>query len=299
MTLPEKLAALPDPALASAIQAFADAVAEISGKLRTAETGKAGTTNDFGEEQLAVDVLADRIIFDRLQASGVVATGASEETAAEVALGGSGFAAAWDPLDGSSLVDVDLAVGTIFGIWPDERLVGRKGFELAAAGYAVYGPRTVLVIGTDRDTPPSEWQLNSSGEWIETVAELRIGEGLQFAPGNLRATADNPGYAKLVDYWRGHGYQLRYSGGMVPDIHQILRKGKGVFSFPGSAAAPAKLRLAFECAPLAWLATAAGGGSSDGQISILHLAIESLDQRTPVCIGSKQEVRRFEELVGG
>ncbi len=291
MTLPDYLKQL-DPALAKAIQAIANATTEISGEIRTADTGSAGSTNTFGEEQLTLDVLADQIMFAQLKESGVVATASSEEQAEAVALGGEGFSVAFDPLDGSSLVDVNLAVGTIWGIWSGSELLGRTGSEQVAAGYAVYGPRTTLVIATNT---VSEFTLQGDGTWSQTGENLQISEGKMFAPGNLRATKDNAGYRKLIDYWQSEQYTLRYSGGMVPDINQILLKGKGVFSYPGSASTPAKLRLLYECAPLAKVIEAAGGASSDGSQSISDVKIEAYDQRIPVCLGSRAEVQRFEE----
>jgi len=284
-----------DPALAQTVQALADAAAEISQIIKTASTGKAGTQNDFGEDQLALDVQADNIIFDGLKKVGTVATASSEEQASAISLNADGqFSVAFDPLDGSSLVDVNLAVGTIWGIWPGAELIGRTGAEQVAAGYAVYGPRTTFVLAIEGEV--SEFTLQADGSWLQTAANLQIDEGKMFAPGNLRAAADNAGYRQLIDFWAGHGYTLRYSGGMVPDINQILLKGKGVFSYPGSEAAPAKLRLLYECAPLAKVIETAGGASSDGSQSISQLKIGSYDQRVPVCLGSQDEVQRFEQL---
>jgi sedoheptulose-bisphosphatase len=264
--------------------------------IRTAETGKAGTKNEFGEEQLTLDVLADNLIFAKLKDSGVIANASSEEQAEAVDLGGIGFSAAFDPLDGSSLVDVNLAVGTIFGIWPGKELLGQTGAAQAAAGYAVYGPRTTFVLATNNEV--NEFTLQGNGVWQLTTAKLQITAGKMFAPGNLRAITDHPGYRKLVEYWQTEKYTLRYSGGMVPDVNQILLKGKGVFSYPGSESAPAKLRLLYECAPLAKVIETAGGASSDGSESILQAKIEAFDQRIAVCLGSKNEVQRFEEFCG-
>lgn len=279
--------------LQKTVLALAAACAEIATKIRTAETGRAGSQNEFGEEQLALDVLADEILFAQLRACGAVATASSEEQARAVPLAPAGaYTVAFDPLDGSSLVDVNLAVGTIFGVWPGAALLGQTGRGLAAAGYAVYGPRTLLVLALGGN-PPAEFTLQPSGEWLCTQKELRITTKKMFAPGNLRAAADNAGYRTLVDFWQQNGYTLRYSGGLVPDFHQILKKGGGIFAYPGSPAAPAKLRLAYECAPLAAVAAAAGGASSDGRISILDLPIESYDQRVPVALGEVAEVERF------
>ncbi|MFH0833930.1 MAG: fructose-bisphosphatase class I [Patescibacteria group bacterium] len=295
MKLPDFLKST-DQKLQKAVLAFANAAREIETKIRTAATGKAGSKNDFGEEQLALDILADRTIFAELKKSKVVAIASSEEQSIEIELNKTGeFAAAFDPLDGSSLVDVNLAVGTIFGIWRGQGLLGKTGRDLVAAGYAIYGPRTSFVIALDNN--PAEFTLQKNGDWKMTAAKLEIREGKMFAPGNLRACAENKEYLALLDFWAENGYQLRYSGGMVPDIHQILVKGKGIFSYPGSPSCPAKLRLVYECAPLAYLVEKAGGASSDLEKSILDQEIQNLEQRTAIALGSKEEVDRFEKFL--
>ncbi|MFH1375062.1 MAG: fructose-bisphosphatase class I [Patescibacteria group bacterium] len=295
MTLEKYLSKI-EPKLAKTILALAEAVKQIDGKIRTAETGEAGSTNTFNEEQLKLDVLADKIIFAELKKSGTVAVAASEEQSEEIELNKAGeFSVAFDPLDGSSLVDVNLAVGTIFGIWPGKGFIGKTGKEMPAAGYSIYGPRTTFTIAIDEN--PAEFTLQESGEWELTIKKMEIGEGKMFAPGNLRACAENKEYLTLLDFWAENGYQLRYSGGMVPDVHQILVKGRGVFSYPGSESCPAKLRLLYECAPLARVIESAGGASSDLEKSILEKKVEALDQRTVVCLGSKEEVDRFDKFL--
>ncbi|MCF7845942.1 MAG: hypothetical protein K9L85_01765 [Candidatus Peribacteraceae bacterium] len=295
MNLTEFLAKT-EPNLQKVILAFAESAKQIDSEIRTHSTDKAGTKNEFGEEQLALDVAADKIIFAELEKSGVVATAASEEQSEEKALNPDGeFSTACDPLDGSSLVDVNLAVGTIFGIWKSKKLIGETGRGLVAAGYAVYGPRTTFIIAID--SAPAEFTLQENGEWKLTIEKMEIGEGKMFSPGNLRACAENKEYLALLDFWAENGYQLRYSGGMVPDIHQILVKGKGIFSYPGSESCPAKLRLVYECAPLAYLVEHAGGASSDLEKSILDQEIQSLEQRTVVALGSQEEVERFEKFL--
>ncbi len=295
MNLKDYLSSTPEN-LAKAILAFAEAVKQIDGKIRTAETGAIGTTNTFGDKQLKLDVISDEIVFTELEKSGVVAIAASEEQSEEKELSAEGeFSAAFDPLDGSSLVDVNLAVGTIFGIWKGKGFIGKSGKEMVAAGYAIYGPRTTFIVAIDSN--PTEFTLQSDGEWLQTIEKMEIGEGKMFAPGNLRACAENKEYLTLLDFWAENGYQLRYSGGMVPDIHQILVKGKGIFSYPGSESCPPKLRLIYECAPLAYVVEKANGASSDLETSILEKKIEDLDQRTVVCLGSKEEVDRFNKFL--
>jgi len=216
-------------------------------------------------------------------------------------MGGSGFCVAFDPLDGSSIVDTNFAVGTIFGVWPGDKLKDITGREQVAAGMGVFGPRTVFCIAM-KDAPGChEFLLLDDGKWVHVKDTTTIGEGKMFSPGNLRATFDNPAYEKLVSYYLGEKYTLRYTGGMVPDVFQIIVKEKGVFTNVTSPSTKAKLRILFEVAPLALMVEKAGGHSScDGKrISALDIPILAYDQRTQICFGSIGEVRRFEEYMYG
>lgn len=120
-----------------------------------------------------------------------------------------------------------------------------------------------------------------------------------FSPANLRACQEDPGYAKLVNFWMESKYTLRYTGGLVPDVYQCFTKEMGVFANPTSQASPAKLRVAFEVAPFALLVEKAGGKTSDGVTgkSCLDIQITSVDQRTSACLGSADEVDRFNSMV--
>jgi sedoheptulose-bisphosphatase len=295
MTLEEFLTETPEN-LRKTILAFANSAKQISEKIATAKIGEAGSQNTFGENQLELDILSDKIIFAELEKCEAVAIAASEEQSSEKVLHENGeFSVACDPLDGSSLVDSNLAVGTIFGIWKGKGFIGKTGRDMVAAGYSVYGPRTNFVIAIDSN--PSEFTLQKNGDWKLTIAKMKIEEGKMFSPGNLRACADDKNYLCLLDFWAENGYQLRYSGGMVPDIHQILVKEKGIFSYPGSESCPPKLRLIYECAPLAFVVEAAGGASTNLETSILDEKIENLDQRTAVGLGSKEEINRFKKFL--
>lgn len=216
-------------------------------------------------------------------------------------MGGSGYSVAFDPLDGSSIVDTNFAVGTIFGVWPGANLVGVTGRDQAAAGMGVYGPRTVFVVAIKGYPGTHEFLLQDDGKWLLVKETTEIGEGKLFAPGNLRAIFDNPAYERLISYYLGEKYTLRYTGGMVPDVFQILVKEKGVFTNVTSPTTKAKLRILFEVAPLALLVENAGGASScDGLcVSALDVPIEKHDQRTQICYGSVGEVKRFEEYMYG
>ena len=122
---------------------------EIAYKVRTASCDKMACFNEFGDEQLAIDILANNVIFSNLKSCGAVATASSEETPTEDPMGGSGYSVAFDPLDGSSIIDTNFAVGTIWGTWEGDRLTGVSGRGIRAAGIAVYGPRTTITLAID------------------------------------------------------------------------------------------------------------------------------------------------------
>ena len=218
-------------------------------------------------------------------------------------MGGEGYSVAFDPLDGSSIIDTNFAVGTIFGIWPGNKLTGISGRSLKAAGMAVYGPRTTITLAVSNMDYAQEFLLIDDfsafhGQWLLTNEFNRIDEGKLIAPGNLRATQDNPGYQELFNYWVQNAYQLRYTGGMVPDVNQLLIKGKGVFVNAASKATKVKLRVLYEVSPIGFIIEKAGGKSSDGEKSVLDIPILQTEQTTQVCFGSKKEVERFEQMVG-
>lgn len=303
--------------LFSVLCTLRDCAKQISERIRTAETCKAGTENVYGEQQLALDVLSDQLIQEECKRNPVIGLLASEELPDELHIGDGEFAVAYDPLDGSSLVDVNLAVGSIFGVYKileqgcgEGTFIGVKGDDQLSSMIAVYGPRTTIVIalaggegadagaeGVDGAGTVDEFTL-VNGEFCLSKEGLRVGEGKMFAPGNLRACAERQDYLKLANFWMKEGYTLRYSGGMVPDVNQILLKGKGIFSYPPHSKYPeGKLRLLFECAPMAFLMEKAGGAATDGEVRILEKLLTKLDQRTPIYVGSKEEVRRCEEYL--
>jgi sedoheptulose-bisphosphatase len=188
-----------------------------------------------------------------------------------------------------------------FGVWPGSKLVGVSGRTMVCGGCAVYGPRTTLYIAVDTWNYALELclaeQVDPSAEpsWRVLRRISEIGEGKLFAPANMRAAQDHAGYKNLLEYYMSTGYTLRYTGGMVPDVIQLLVKGKGVFSSPSSAAAPAKLRLLYEAMPMAFLVEHAGGSSTDGAMNVLDRVVGACDERTPICLGSQDEVTRYIE----
>ena len=273
---------------------------------------KLGVSNTFGDHQLDVDVKSDALIFEALKDSKLVAVASSEENPVEVECGGNDFSVAFDPLDGSSIIDANFAVGTIMGIYPGRGFLQRTGREQCCALIAQYGPRVTIAIAFNgsitKDARPTSFELTMLPDsWAVSILQLTIAAKCStFAPGNLRATADNAKYKSLVDYWIDRKYTLRYSGGLVPDVYHIFIKQGGVLSNASSKTAKAKLRLLFECAPIALIIEAAGGhscvcpsefGESLDAISILDLPITELDRRIGVCYGSSEEVDRFKSYI--
>ncbi|CAM9192897.1 unnamed protein product [Pylaiella littoralis] len=309
-----------DDGLVSVLSAIGVSSGAIGEHLKLANgASKAGTDNAFGDQQLDVDLASDKIIFDEFKRCGAVAVAASEEKPIEAPMGGSAdrlYSVGFDPLDGSSIIDANFAVGSIFGVWPGDKLLGRTGREQVTSCMSQYGPRTTMAVAlassiTGGDPVAFEVTFQSDAKrWVVTREKFVIAPaGKVFAPGNLRATADQPAYKRLFDHWVENRYTLRYTGGMVPDVYHILIKNKGVFSNVASTAAKAKLRLLYECAPIALLVEAAGGasvvapaaGAAPGgtPISVLDVEVDNLDKRLGLCLGGKEEVDVFNRFMFG
>ncbi len=279
-----------DIRLAELIFEMADAVREISLAIIMTSAGKIGTQNAFGEEQAVMDIKAEEIMHAHLRTCPFVAAFSSEESDSLERVNYEGcFSVFYDPLDGSSLLDVNGVVGTIIGIYESKDAIGMKAGDQIAALYAQYGPRTTLVLTFGNGV--MEFTLKEE-VWELTSENICISEGNKyFAPGNLRACGDRRDYYDLVKFYIENKYTLRYSGGMVPDINHILKKGSGIFMYPADIEKPnGKLRLLYECAPMAFIVEQAGGLASNGKIPILDMTIDSLLQTTPIFIGSAKQV---------
>jgi fructose-1,6-bisphosphatase I len=285
-------AGAPD-ALRHLIVEISRACKEVRHAIATTEAGLAGAVNQFGEEQQKLDVLSDDIVCTALKKSGLVHSFISEEREEVIELKNAApYGVVFDPLDGSSLVEANFSIGSIFGIYPSGDLLGRSPRQQVAALYVLYGPRTLLVYSTGRGV--HSFILDDVGEYILLSENMGIADDAKnYSPGNLRALADNPGYRASMDRWLKEQFTLRYSGCMVADIHHIFAKGQGVFTNVGGAKYPqGKLRLAFECGPFAYLVEQAGGMASNGKTPILDTTITSIDQRSPIIAGSAKEVER-------
>lgn len=282
-----------DPKLRHLIMEIARASKYVAYAIRTGDLGKAGGSNIQGEEQLALDVLSDEIFCNILSESDLVASFASEEQDHSVEINGErgDFSVAFDPLDGSSLVDVNISVGSIFGVWAGNGFLGKTGADMKCAGYFQYGPRTSFVLAIGGEI--SEFTLNDLGEYHRSKTDITIAKDAKiFAPGNLRAIQERPEYGRVLDHFLTTQKTLRYAGGMVPDINSIFMKGNGIFTYPSHSQYPnGKLRLMYECAPMAYLVMAAGGKAvTETGEPILSLECTDLHQRTSIFLGSENEV---------
>ncbi|CAM9460269.1 unnamed protein product, partial [Hapterophycus canaliculatus] len=201
-----------DESLIRVLSAIGLSTGKIGDHLKLANgSSKAGTDNAFGDEQLDVDLAADKIIFDEFQRCGSVAVAASEEKPVEAPMGGAAdrlYSVGFDPLDGSSIIDANFAVGSIFGVWPGDKLLGRTGKEQVASCMSQYGPRTTMAVALASAAIGGaavafEVTFQSDAQrWVVTREKFDIAPaGKIFAPGNLRATADLPSYKRLFDHW--------------------------------------------------------------------------------------------------
>jgi len=277
--------------------------------------GSVGGTNVSGDEVKKLDVWGHEAMLAGLRASGGCAALVSEEAKEPVEIpvsaGASALVVCCDPVDGSSNLDVNGAVGTIFSLRPSRgqspagpAALGR-GTEQVAAGYVMYGPGTVLVYTIGHGA--HGFTLNpESGEFLLTHPEIRIpkrGKVYGINEGNYYSW--HAGQRKFVDHLRtpdkaeGRPYSLRYSGAMVADVHRTLLDG-GLFMYPADCSDPAKpkakLRLLYEVAPMAFVVEQAGGRASTGAGRVLELAATEYHQRAAIILGSQDDVALAEEF---
>ena len=285
--------------LAPVVQALAAAGTEIAERLRVAAVegalGASGQVNVQGEQQQKLDVIADEIVRARLADSGAVAAIGSEEQEDLQMLSGARDAllVLVDPLDGSSNLDVNGAVGTIFTIYEGSRL--RPGREALGAGYIMYGTGLMLVLTLGAGAHGLTWDPRAN-TWRLTHPDIRIPDGKGYYSVNEgnRAKWPEDVQARFARMKEETGLGLRYVGAMVADVHRTLLKG-GIFLYPPDRKnTQGKLRLMYEAIPMALITEAAGGMAVAGpDARILDIAPEALHARTPVYLGSPSVVRHF------
>ncbi|CAE7193373.1 unnamed protein product [Symbiodinium microadriaticum] len=259
-TLEEVLAdKLKDEKLKGMVNELLDACVKITEALRVNLVTVNDASNAFGDRQLTVDVIADNLLWDLAKSSKYVYEASSEEEPEIVQTNGDGqYVLCWDPLDGSSIVDNNWAVGTIVGVWDKSTgLIGATGRDQVMSLVALYGPRTTVFITLDDGV--YEFTLGDGNKWICSRDKIQIKPECKiFAPANMRAAQEVDGYNNLINHYMTNKFTLRYTGGLVPDVCQQFTKGQGVFTNPTSKASPAKLRLAFEAAPFGRLVEMSG-----------------------------------------
>lgn len=279
--------------------------------------GTLGSENVQGEVQKKLDVIANDLLLDANEWGGHLAGMASEEMETIHPIPNrypkGEYLLLFDPIDGSSNVDVDLSVGTIFSVLrAPEGCAGRDvteedflqpGRDQVAAGYAIYGPQTLLVLTVG--TGVYEFTLDREvGSWRLTDGPMCLPVGTrEFAINMTRRRQWSPTIARYVEERiegsegpLGIDYNMRWTASMVADIHRILKRG-GVFLYPTDQRQPgkARLRLLYEANPMAFLVEQAGGAASDGKVPILDIEPVGLHQRVGVVIGDALEVAQAAE----
>lgn len=272
--------------------------------------GETGDINVHGERVMMLDEFAQQTIYRAMGSCGHLCVMASEEAENIIPIPDGGkrgkYVLMFDPLDGSSNIDVNASIGTIFSIQKKvtdmedggEPDCLQQGYKQLAAGYFIYGSSTMMVYTTGQGVhgftlDPSLGEFLLSHEKITTPSRGKI-----YSINEGNSTKWDTGTRRYIDYVKedqkdkGHPYSLRYIGSLVADFHRNLLKG-GIFLYPGPKG---KLRLLYEANPLALVAEQAGGAATTGDMRILDLVPTSLHQRVPLIIGSKEDVADYERF---
>ena len=286
--------------------------------------GATGKVNVQNEQVQKLDIFANQVVIERMQHIGQLCCMGSEENADLIDIPPrypkGNYIILFDPLDGSSNIDVNVSIGTIFGVYTKESEetdidcllndVLQPGMNQVAAGYFIYGSSTMMVYTTGNGTGVHGFTLYPSvGEFLLSHENIKIPErsktysvnegNYAYWDENTKALVD---HFKTIDRETGRPYSARYVGSLVADFHRNLLKG-GIFMYPADRKDPkkpaGKLRLMVEANPLALVAREAGGYASDGHGPILEIEPKELHQRVPLFIGNKEDVELAERFIGG
>ena len=284
--------------------------------------GAASTENVQGEIQKKLDIISNEILLQANEWGGHLAAMASEEMESFHPIPNrypkGEYLLLFDPLDGSSNIDVNVTIGTIFSVLkapegmlePSEQDFLQAGTKQVAAGYAVYGPQTMLVLTTGKGV--NCFTLDREmGSWVMTQRDIKIPtDTAEYSINASNARHWFPPVRRYIDELeqgktgpRGKNFNMRWIASMVADVHRILSRG-GIFMYPADArdpGKPGKLRLMYEANPMSLIIEQAGGAATDGQRRILDIQPTNLHQRVAVFLGSKSEVERvtsFHQVVG-
>lgn len=280
--------------------------------------GMTNTTNVHGEQVKKLDVLANELIINSLNHTGKLAVMASEENEELIHIPEKyekgKYVMVFDPLDGSSNIDVNVTIGTIFGLYKrvtdesdkcNEKDVLQPGYKQVASGYALYGSSTVFVYTTGNGVNAFTYDP-TVGEFILSYEGITIPErGKYYSVNEGNSYKWKPEFKKYIEFLKEKSddgtrpYSARYIGSGVADIHRTLLYG-GIFAYPEDNSSPnGKLRLVYECNPLAMLIEQAGGKASNGKERILDLEPTNIHQRSPLYLGSKYDVEECEAFLSG
>ena len=264
--------------------------------------GSMGTQNMAGDNQQKLDVLANIRFTRALAKGGEVCALISEESESFVDLNNDGkYVIAIDPLDGSSNIDVNVSIGTIFSIYRRKTKAGtpiqtmdilQKGSEQVAAGYVLYGSSTMMVYTTGHGVNGFTYEP-SLGEYFLSHPDLKMpADGKIYSINEGSSGSFSNGVRQYVQYCKDQNYTARYIGSLVADFHRNMLKG-GIYIYPATSKDPnGKLRLMYECNALAFIAEQAGGSATDGKGRILDVELKDLHQRTAFFVGSKNMVEK-------
>jgi fructose-1,6-bisphosphatase I len=279
--------------------------------------GRAAFTNVHGEDVKKLDMFANQMIINAMESGGQLCVMASEENESVIPIPDEfpcgSYAMLFDPLDGSSNIDVNVTIGTIFSIFQRVSTTGRgtvadvvqPGLKQVAAGYIMYGSSTIMVFTT--------------GEGVQgftldpTIGAFLLSHPNMTIPKRGRYYSTNEGsrmmwdssFRRYIEYLQtpdkdgGRPYKSRYVGSMIADVHRTLLYG-GIFAYPADSENPnGKLRLMYEANPMAFIVEQAGGRASDGRRRILEIEPTDIHQRTPVLLGSEEDVLDAETFIAG
>lgn len=269
--------------------------------------GAVGSQNTAGDDQQKLDVLANIRFTRALAKGGEVCALVSEEADSFVDLNNEGkYVIAIDPLDGSSNIDVNVSIGTIFSIYRRKSPAGtpiqpedilQRGADQVAAGYVLYGSSTMMVYTTGHGVNGFTYEP-TLGEYFLSHPDMHMpADGKIYSINEGSANSFSQPVKEYVQYCKDQKYTARYIGSLVADFHRNMLKG-GIYIYPATAKDPnGKLRLIYECNALAFVAEQAGGKATNGSMRILDIVPESLHQRTAFYVGSKNMVDKSGSFV--
>lgn len=268
------------------IESIKKSTIEIQKIIAQGDMGKSEEQNSTGDTQLKLDIISDEVIENNFKTLTSVKKIVSEEQEHIVNINDEGeYLIAYDPLDGSSLVDVNLSVGSIYGIYKNDF----TGDNIVASIYVVFGPRIEMVI-CDGESVKLYRMKNTDFYYVK---DIKMNEsGHLNSPGSTQQCW-YPHHKEMINKMFEENYELSYSGGMVPDLHHILVRGGGLFSYPGASDKPeGKLRQLFEVFPYAHIFETAGGGATNGSQRVLEIETRHIHDTSPCFFGSNSEINR-------